>query len=189
MSFSLATDTAFPLHCELTADYIGPPYLAVSRTDMMAEVAEELRYRRSTYPKRISLGRMNQGEADRQIAIFTEIAAELPSPGNDHSEPDPAFSWSDKVNELRREITMRRQLYPRWIDSPQSPLTKVRGCLRMARLEAVHEIYWYLCCFSGIDRDMAARILDTRHEQRAANQGIAPWEIIAPTGNPQRKLI
>lgn len=183
MSFSLATDTDFALHCDLTDGYPQP----VTRADMIREIELELAFRRATYPKRIELGRIDAAAAERQIAILGEIRDQLPHPGNNHAEGDALFTWSDKVLELRREITMRRQLYPRWIASPQSQLTRAAAAERLARLEAVHELYWYLCCFSYIDIQLAHRIVTTRNEQRA--DGIAPWEIPAATGNPQRKLI
>lgn len=188
MSFALATDTDFALHCDLTADFFDRMVEPIARAQMRTEIESELAYRRATYPKRIELGRLDPDQAERQIAILGEIRVQLPHPGNNHAEGEAAFSWADKVRELRREITMRRQLYPRWIADPKSPLTRETAILRLARMEATHELYWYLCCFSYIDIQMAHRINNTRREQRDA-AGIAPWQIPAITGNPQRKLI
>lgn len=188
MSFALATDADFALHCDLTADFFARMTTSIERADMITEIAIELAYRRATYPKRIELGRIDADQAARQIAIIGEIRDQLPHRGNDHGEGDATFTWSDKVRELRREITMRRLLYPRWIADRQNPLTREAAILRLARIEAVHELYWYLCCFAYIDIEMAHRIITARHDQRDG-AGIAPWQIPAITGNPQRKLI
>lgn len=188
MSFALATDADFALHCDLTADFFDRLAGGIDRADLVAEIEVELVYRRATYPKRIELGRIDPDQADRQIAIMGEIRDQLPHPGNNHAEGDADFTWSDKVRELRREITMRRLLYPGWIADPKSPLTRETAILRLARIEYVHELYWYLCCYSYIDIQMAHRINNTRREQRDAT-GLAPWQYPAITGNPQRKLI
>ena len=44
--------------------------------DKMSAAQREVSYRRYVYPKRVMDGKMKQSEADQQIAIMDEIAAE-----------------------------------------------------------------------------------------------------------------
>lgn len=45
-------------------------------TDKLEAVNRELGFRRRVYPRFIEEGKMSKGHADRQIAIFEEIAAD-----------------------------------------------------------------------------------------------------------------
>lgn len=45
--------------------------------EMLAEAKRELHLRRSVYPRRVSNGKMKQGQADRYIAVQEAIVALL----------------------------------------------------------------------------------------------------------------
>jgi hypothetical protein len=49
---------------------------AFTAREKMQAAQREAGYRRFVYPKRVDAGKMKQAEADRQIAIMDEIAAD-----------------------------------------------------------------------------------------------------------------
>lgn len=45
-------------------------------SDKLAAVTREVSFRRCVYPRRVSLGKMTQADADRQTAVMEAIAAD-----------------------------------------------------------------------------------------------------------------
>jgi hypothetical protein len=130
------------------------------------EIARELDHRRAIYPRRVDKGRMTSQDADRGIDAFAAIAADLrvealwtvwgaTQPGtaadvdarrayrHAHDQAAPllaAFTWSQLVGALRREIALRRKFYPQWVAS--GTLGKADARHRLERIEAVHFQWW-----------------------------------------------
>lgn len=48
--------------------------MSTSNAEKLAAIKRELGYRRRVYPYRVEQGKMSQALADKQIAIFEEIA-------------------------------------------------------------------------------------------------------------------
>lgn len=132
---------------------------------LMAE--DELLDRRRLYPRLIEQQRMKADEAERHLRVWTAIVEDI--------RPEPAryfggdVDWEDKVRELRRELSIRRNTYPNQIARRQrTEDTARRNC---ELLDQVH-----FCCWMGTDcgtrfGDAAAwRGLDRTAATRAARQ-------------------
>lgn len=57
--------------------------MTFSKAEKLAEIAREIALRRSVYPNLVASGRLKQERADRQIAIFLEIAKDYGGHGDD----------------------------------------------------------------------------------------------------------
>lgn len=121
----------FPLMSALS---VRPPH-AVAPGEWLAEIEEELATRERAYPVFVRERRMAEAEAARHIALFRAIAADF------GGAPAPAaFPWDAKIRELRREIALRRNVWPKQIG--QRRMDAGKAALRMERMEAVHWRYW-----------------------------------------------
>lgn len=147
----------FPLMAPPLADgtrlSLRPPH-AVPDDEQLIELHDERDRRRTAYPKLIAGGRLDEAEARRHRAILDAIVEDCtPMPANlSHSgwqrwrDARAAvlaacpFTWADKVRELRRELALRRNMWPRHVETGRLPLADARR--RMERLEAVHWRYW-----------------------------------------------
>lgn len=127
-------DFDFPVMSELS---VRPPH-AVSVEEMIAEVGQERADRESFYRRLVAKGTMSQADCDRHIALVGAILSDLKA-GFGSAE---SFGWDVKVRELRRELQLRRNRWPKRIGSPSDPLDKATATRRMERLEAVHFHYW-----------------------------------------------
>lgn len=105
------------------------------RALVAAEIRRELARRAAFYPRYVAKGRMLQGEADRELAVFEEIA-------RDHEIDDnpPVIAWGDKVRALRRELALRRAVYPAAI--AKGSLDAADAARQMMLLEAALGHYW-----------------------------------------------
>lgn len=129
----------FPLMSDLS---VRPPH-AVPADEGLAEVRQELAEREGFYRRLVAKGTMAQADADRHIAIFAAIAADLTADARSAGQlPSSTFAWDAKVRELRRELALRRNRWPKRIDAPSDPLDQATAVRRMERLEAVHFRYW-----------------------------------------------
>lgn len=94
---------------------------AVSRPATLVGLRDELGRRVSFYPRLIAKGRMTEVDAARHIAVLQDVLDRFA--WYDSSAPagkaprDLTFSWSEQVNELRRELYMQAGSFPRWIRS------------------------------------------------------------------------
>lgn len=149
----------------------------VERGDMLIELDEELDKRLRVYPAQVARGTMTQDASDRHLALWRAIVA-------DHHRGEAAIArlmrrpyaidaaplaldWDGKVRELRRELAMRRNAYPKWIASPTNPLTAPAAARKLAAIDAVHWRYWMeLYCFSDAPRETDLR----RHAHAAERE-------------------
>ena len=138
--FPLASDLARRTPCELDRD------------ELLAELEHELDKRLRVYPGHIKSGTMKRADAEHHIAVWraliddhrqadAAIAAMLGRPAPSLDAPH-AFDWPTRIRELRRELAMRRNAYPKWIASPTNPLTQDIAIAKLERLDAVHAHYW-----------------------------------------------
>lgn len=172
---ALSLDPAFPC---LSAESADPH--SISLGQQIEEIARELHQRRNAYPRRVQQGLMTRYDAERQIDILHAIEDDLrfeaelahwskSAPVGAVMPPDMVqrrdkksdilgrWRWSDLVNELRREIILRRRFYRAWID--KGSLDPVRARHQLERFEAVHCRYWV---------DMAHFMPDELWQHRAA---------------------
>jgi hypothetical protein len=59
--------------------------MTFTREEKLKEIAREIALRRNVYPKAIASGRMTKDQADRHLAIMTEIAKDY---GGHSDAPD-----------------------------------------------------------------------------------------------------
>ena len=151
-----ALDFAFPLQSDLSRRAPQTVPLEEQRIGLEGELNRRLRL----YPGYVARHTMEQADADRQIAILRALIVDVRhaewidagrrSPKPPAPTPATSWSWEDRVRELRRDIAIRRNAYPRWIASATNPLTADDAAAALEWLDAVHYRYWaQLDCFSG----------------------------------------
>lgn len=112
--------------------------------DALAELRREIEARRRTYPDWIARGRMNQAEADYQLALFEAIAADVERYARfvatrQLAERTHEYTWYQRREALRREADYRGRIYPRWID--EGRLEQAEADRRTAALDAIADLY------------------------------------------------
>ncbi|MGF7151290.1 hypothetical protein FHS96_004953 [Sphingomonas zeicaulis] len=141
-----------PIAHPIEADHIirlsrRPPW-SIDRADILREIETELAHRHATYPKMVSKGALDPKEAHRLIERLTDIGEGI----RGHATQLP---WRQKVNELRRDIFMRRRNWPQRIANHR--LIEDEAADRMAAIEAAHLFYW----IDGVDIDEEANGAET----------------------------
>lgn len=109
--------------------------------DAMKQEAHDMHVHRSlTYPGMAAKGRMSHADAERELRIARAIAedwgAAPRSPGF------PIATWAEMVHGLRREIAIRRKLWPRRVEAGQMPALDADR--RTLLLEQWHDLLWHL---------------------------------------------
>lgn len=108
---------------------------------MLAELETELLRRRDRYPQFVLRRQLTAEEAERQIELLLAVIADFNRYRFDEpGRGDEAFGYFDKVNCLRREVLIRRSLYPKLLDAGK--LTLDQASQQLGRLEAAHDWYW-----------------------------------------------
>lgn len=198
-----ALDPDFPLRSALAVR--APRDVTIEEQRLGLE--DELERRMRTYPGHVSRNAMTQADADRQIALCRvlvddarriewhrarAIAADRgqPAPIEPRGHPH-SFGWEDRVRELRRDIAIRRNAYPRWIASATNPMTAEKAAIAFDWLDAVHYRYAIdLDCFTGPDlapADDHARIAwIATTEQQDRNQ---QWNAALGAGGVHRRRL
>lgn len=138
----------FPLASDLAA---RPPH-AIGADELLLELDEELARRRQVFPGLIDRGALTREDAAHQVETLAAIRADLHA---SRAAPDLTI-WEARVRELRRDLALRRNAYPKWIASPTNPLTRADAIRRIERLDALHWRYW-------MDMLAAPRNADTAH--------------------------
>lgn len=162
------------------ADMSRRPPWTIDADEQEEELGDELSFRRDRYPVMVAKGRgLTHDDADRHIRIWEEILADCRVVPADRSVRalDEArqrrqamrILWEDKVRELRREVLIRRNAYPGWVDKGRVTLGTARE--KVARIEAVHWRYWMTGfvwddCLLGRDRADRARLFRNFHVPR-----------------------
>ncbi|MCJ8158820.1 hypothetical protein [Sphingomonas sp. LaA6.9] len=135
-NFDLMTpDAPHPLDASMQLRLsIRPPW-SIEMAEIQRAVDEELANRRAAYPGFVRRRSMSQEEADRHLQLLEACAEDLR--GN-HRFDGP--SWHEKVAELRREIMLRRRLYPKRIADRR--LAEDLARRQIEGLEAAHWQFW-----------------------------------------------
>lgn len=155
---------------------IRPPW-SIGAGELRQVVDDEIAQRRASYPGYVRRGQMTQAEADRHLVLIGAVAADLRG-----ATPDDGPAWADKVGELRREIMLRRRLYPRRVADRRTTEEQARA--QMEAMEGVHWQFWIR--LTGWTRRGDGPTLSDRlqpvREQAAA---VEAWERAArAAGNP-----
>jgi hypothetical protein len=133
-------DPAFRLYRDDPQDRPSPD---IAFWDALAiEVAAELADRRSLYPSLVAKGRLSRVDADRELRVWTAIVEDVTG----RPRPDgwrPSATWTEMVHALRREIGLRRTLYPRWIDARR--VDAATAWRKLDLVERWHDILWTDC--------------------------------------------
>lgn len=117
----------------------------VSTADCLAELQEEMDRRRRVYPRFVDKGTMTPEVMERHLLAWQVMV-------DDHAWAlgkralSYRLTWEDRVRELRRELTLRRVAYPKWIANPTNPLTEEKARAKLQRLDYVHHRYWQGWC-------------------------------------------
>lgn len=154
----------FPLMSPMSST--APHAIPIDEQLLELEIEED--YRARAYPGQVKRGTMSEEEAVRHMAIWKQIRLDVaPPPADlppkaierywnewvDRRAASP-IRWADKVREIRRELAMRRNFYPKQI---QRGGDSAELAQRMERLEAVHFAYWIeLQYFDAIAEPKAA---------------------------------
>lgn len=134
----------FPLMSDLST---RPPH-SVPEEEMLAEVEQELADRDGFYRRQVAKQTMTADDAERHIAALAAVAADLGGAAAKGGLGAAGIAWDSKVRELRREIAIRRNRWPKRVDSPADPLDRATAGRRMERLDAVHFHYWVRLAFA-----------------------------------------
>lgn len=147
---------------------------SIEADEMLLEVDEELAHRRTFYKRLVDRGQLGEEEAVRHIAVLLAIRSDLAG------HWDRSVAWEAKVRELRRELQLRRNAWPKRIASAAHPLSADEARRRMERLDALHVRYWMDLWFhDGTRDDMrrhgAEREAWERAEHAAGNPVARAW--------------
>lgn len=114
---------------------------ARSLADCANELREEMASRRNLYPALVAKGRMTADVMARELRVMSAILWEHIFPIEARPPKQPYATWTEKVHALRREIGLRRTLYPRWILAGR--IDPAIAETRLTILEELHELYWF----------------------------------------------
>lgn len=144
----------------------------VPRDEHLLELRAELDRRRTVYRGLVDRNTLTAEQAKRYCAILRGAIAHY-----DHRAPrEPGVDHDMIVRELRREIALRRNAYPKWVKSPTHALSADAAATHMERIEAVHWSFWMdLDGFTPAGRDetedLARHQLVIRLEREAREPG------------------
>lgn len=130
----MSFDPGFRFH---TVDPAGAGWETLDT--MREEASAELDERTRLYPALIRKGRLARDVADRELRVWRSIVDEL-TPGALVRGRAHA-TWTEQVHALRREIALRRTLYPRWIEARR--LDADLAARRLAIVESIHDMWWH----------------------------------------------
>lgn len=164
---------AFPL---MTAGFSRRPCWAIGKDEALAEIERELAERRAVYPGLVRRGSLSAADADRQIATLAAAGRAI---GGTPDASGPA--WRDMVAELRREIALRRRLYPRWL--AEKRIAEPAARKQIEGIEAAHWRLWI--AGDGFGTGSNADPATIAADWRAHAIAIALWERAAlAAGDP-----
>lgn len=154
--------------------------------EMMRELADERASRTATYPALIAKSTMTRDDAARHMAVWRAIEADFAAaaphqdrPGTPEARsasPNNRVSWADKLRELRRELALRRNAYPKWLAKPTATLTAAEAARKLEALDAIHWLYWHrLFAFTPAGEDPRIDLprlhwIATREAERAKDR-------------------
>jgi hypothetical protein len=166
-----------------------PPH-SIGRDEQLLALEEELTHRVDHYPRMVKDCRIKEDDARRHVAIWRQLVEEVRldaaaisdgwSAALTRQEDQlrlSAFTWDDKVREIRRELAIRRGATPGQIQRRRIAPDQAR--LRLERLDGLHWLYF----FKGHRWDwqlVAADGLAARFACRAFNGLRSEWLEAAP---------
>lgn len=124
------------------------------------ELVDELKRRRDSYPRLVTKGRMDRATADRELRVWRAIAASVSA----IDAGGATATWSDMVHCLRREIALRRKMYPLWVE--ERGLSADEAARKLELVEAWHDYLWHDC--GGAEGAAARAARDRQLEQPRA---------------------
>ena len=125
------------------------PLWSIDRAEQLAELGREIGYRATAYPRMVDTGRLKQADADRHVRILESVLLDLDDVAD---RPRATGTWPAMIRELRRELALRRNLWPKLIDSGR--MKPADACRHMEALEAAHWACWIE--LRGIDSEFPA---------------------------------
>jgi hypothetical protein len=132
---------------------------------MRKEAGDELEQRTATYPKLVAKGRLSRTDCDRELRVWRAIAEDWRAAPR--SAGFPIATWTEMAHALRREINLRRTLYPRWILAGRVDSDEAERKLQL--LEVWHDVLWHSNLPEArAARQAVARILADRGDLLAA---------------------
>ena len=106
-----------------------------------AELHRELARRRDLYPRMQRDGRMSDDEAAAQIGVVEAMIADVEGRYVPDGEgPDGQYDWTAKIHALRRELNLRRSVYPAQVKD--GCIDRATADRQLRLLEALHARYW-----------------------------------------------
>lgn len=141
---NLASD--FPLRSELSKREPG----SITIAEKIAEMLEETRRRDNAYPRFINAGSLAPEAAEHQQKVWKAITIDYQRlAACTHWTMKPDYDrfpftgdWRGRVAEIRRELQMRRNAYPRWMESPTNNMDRGTATRKLEVLDAIHDDYW-----------------------------------------------
>lgn len=108
------------------------------------ELEQSVRERAEWFARDVAKGRIKPDQVARHERIWTAIVADHAALGTGApiGADTPGVTWEDKVAELRRELAIRRNAWPKRIGKPHG-LTATEAARRFDCLDAVHYRYWH----------------------------------------------
>lgn len=161
---------------------VRPPY-AIELDEIRVELNREHAQRARFYSVQVGERKLTQAEADKRrgawMAVMRLMGCELDATD---------ASWRAMVAELRREILMRRNVYPGRIDARR--MTREDAAARMEAIEAAHWHLWIMAeGWTLTDADRAPGSAWSKRtamtDLRAHADNVFAWEVAGrAAGNP-----
>ena len=131
-------------------------------TEIRDETRRTFEDRRASYPSRVAKGRISRQEADHELRVARSLAEGWL--GIPRSPNAPLATTVEELHALRREITLRRQRWPRLVELRR--MTAEEMDRRILLLEICHDVMWH---GSSVPEVQAARaeLARFRHQQAA----------------------
>lgn len=111
--------------------------------DMATEAEAELAKRIRLYPGMIPKGRLSRADADRELRVMGAIADDLTGKlARAGASPRGTATWTERILCLRREILIRRNDYPLYIE--RGLVDRETADRRLRLLESIHDMTWHM---------------------------------------------
>lgn len=141
---SLSAD--FPLRSQQSVRHPSD----IRQAEKIAELNEETRRRNQVYPRFIKTGSLSEEAARHQQAVWSAITIDyqrLAACSSWRDKPDYVRfpftgDWRGRVAEIRRELQLRRNAYPKWIAAPTNSMDAATATRKLEVLDAIHDDYW-----------------------------------------------
>lgn len=165
----------------------------IPRDEQYVEIQETLDNMRKQTPALIAAKRISPEECQHRINCWLALAEDYEwcerTRQTGHTNIPRTYAairWQDKLCELQREIVIRRRTWPGMANDPTRNLQPDIACLRMERIEALHNWFWSLMpWFDEREANLPTRrqLSDTIYKARYENW-LAEHNSIHSSGTP-----